>query len=112
MPIIRVVEPGLGVVHVQYGIIVVCRVFLHQIQLSLAAFEHRIVADLAPLAVAGPSNHPAVHRAGEVIGSAQIVAVIVGVQLTLVIQHRGGTVLNTLHHHTQTGLVAVDIAVV
>ena len=91
---------------------VVCRVLLHQIQLPLAAFEHRIVADLAPLAVAGPGNHPAVHRAGEVVSSAQIVAVVVGVQLTPVIQHRGGTVLNALHHHAQPGLVAVDIAVV
>lgn len=70
------------------------------------------MGDLPPLAVAGPGDDLAVDGGGQVIRGAQIVAVVVGVQLALVVQQAGGAVLNALDHNAQTGLVAVHIAVI
>lgn len=70
------------------------------------------MGDLAPLAVAGPGDDLAVDRAGQIIRGAQIITVIVGVQLTGIIQQTGRAVLNALDHDAQTGLVAVHIAVI
>ena len=87
-------------------------ILLHQIQLPLAAFQHGVVGDLAPLVVAGPGDDLAVDCAGQVIRSTQIITVVIGVQLTGVIQQAGGAVLNALDHNAQTSLVAVHIAVI
>ena len=70
------------------------------------------MGDLAPLAVAGPGDDLAVDSAGQVIRGAKVVAVIVGIQLTIAVQQAGGAGLNALDHDRQTSLVAVHIAVI
>ena len=72
-----VIEPGLGVVQLQDAVVVVGGVPLDQVQLPLSALEHGVVGDEPPLVVVGPSLHLAAHRAGEVIGGAQVVHVVV-----------------------------------
>ena len=72
-----VIEPGLGVVQLQDAVVVVGGVPLDQVQLPLSALEHGVVGDEPPLVVMGPGFHLAADRAGEVIGGAQVVHVIV-----------------------------------
>ena len=86
-------------------------VLLDEIQLPLAALEDGVVGDLAPLIVAGPGDDLAVDGAGQVIRGAQVVSVVVGVQLTPAVQQGGGAVLNALDHDGEPGLVTVDVAV-
>ena len=112
MAVVSVIEPGLGVVHIEHGVEVVGGVLLHQIQLPLAALEHGVVVDLAPLVVAGPRDDAAVHGGGQVVRSPQVVRVVVGMELALVVEHCGAAVLNALDHDAQPGLVAVDVPVI
>ena len=113
-PVLGIVHPGLGVVHVEHGVEVMAGVVLHQVKLTLAALEYRVVGDLAPLVIVGPALHLLAHRAGQVVHGAPEVLVVVEPHL---LAH--GAALHDMARAIGDGtnvdgqpLVAVDIAVV
>ena len=79
-----IVEPRLGVVQLQHAVVVVGGVALHEVQLPLAAFQDGIVGDEAPFVVVGPGLHLAADRTGEIIGSAQVIHVVVQAHMVAV----------------------------
>ena len=78
---------------------------LDQVQFPLAAFEDGVVDDQPPLVVVGPGLHLAADRAGEVVGSAQVIHVTVQARVVTVALGSPGPLLRAggdVRHVEQT----------
>lgn len=70
-------------------------VVLHQVELPLAALEHGVVGNLAPLVVVGPALDLLAHRAGQVVHRTAQILVVVEPYLVAVLHNAPRAVLDS-----------------